>query len=267
MSELDIYVFVLCLIVFLSLTVLLGSMLIIIVKQELRAIEHGLEDYALRTEYRDGNKKKPFYKSVSGIISLTLVLFVVAFFSVGTTGNDVQLDVAVPRVVMSDSMSEKRPSNTYLEENNLNDQFGTFDLIFTRSLPGEYELELYDIVVYEYEDCLIIHRIIGIEEPNEKHPDHRQFLLRGDANWYSDDFPVTYEQMQSIYRGERIPYVGSFFAFMQSPAGYLCILLVVFAVVATPIVEKKFWTAKVERLKEIGYIEREEPDQELAGVQ
>ena len=256
MSELDIYVFVLCLIVFLSLTVLLGSMLIIIVKQELRAIEHGLEDYALRTEYRDGDVKKPFYKSVSGIISLIFVLLVAAFFAfsvyVGTTGNEVQLDVAVPRVVMSDSMSEKRPSNTYLEENNLNDQFGTFDLIFTRSLPGEYELELYDIVVYEYEDYLIIHRIIGIEEPNEKHPDCRYFLLRGDAMKFSDEFPVTYDQMRAIYKGERIPFVGSFVAFMQSPAGYLCIILIIFSMIALPIAEVIITRKKQKRLERLG---------------
>ena len=33
--------------------------------------------------------------------------------------------------------------------------------------------------------------------------------------------------------------LGSFFMFMQSPAGWLCILLILFAMVATPIAEKK----------------------------
>jgi hypothetical protein len=163
-------------------------------------------------------------------------------------------------------MSFKNDKNTYLNENGLDDQFDRFDLIFTRQLPGEFELELYDVVVYDYHGTLIIHRIIDIEEPNEKHPDHRQFLLRGDAAWYSDDYPVTYEQMLAIYRGEKIPYVGSFFAFMQSPAGYLCILLVVFAMIATPIVEKKFRIAKIERLKQIGYIQ-EDDQKEPLGVE
>ena len=151
-------------------------------------------------------------------------------------------------------MADKHKDNTYLENNNLNDQFDAFDLIFTRKLPGEFELELYDIVVYEYKGELIIHRIIGIEEPNEKHPDQRQFLLRGDAVKYSDEFPVLYEQMRAIYKGERIPKIGSFFAFMQSPAGYLCILLAVFAMIATPIAEKKLKEVKTARLIELGVI-------------
>jgi hypothetical protein len=38
---------------------------------------------------------------------------------------------------------------------------------------------------------------------------------------------------------------------MQSPAGMLCFLLVVFAVVATPIVEKQISNAKKSRLATI----------------
>ena len=65
--------------------------------------------------------------------------------------------------------------------------------------------------------------------------------------------------MRGIYRGERIPFVGSFIAFMQSVAGYLCILLVIFGIVAIPIVEKKVNAAKRERLIEIGMIRPEPP--------
>ena len=107
---------------------------------------------------------------------------------------------------------------------------------------------------------MIIHRIIGIEEPNEKHPDCRHFLLRGDASKFSDEFPVLYEQMKAIYRGERVPFVGSFITFMQSPAGYLCMFLIIFAMIATPIMEKKLWEAKLARLREIGFIPPEQED-------
>jgi hypothetical protein len=63
------------------------------------------------------------------------------------------------------------------------------DFIQTAKLPDEFDLKLYDIVVYEHEDAMIIHRIINIEEPNEDHPDHRHFTLRGDSAKYSDEIP------------------------------------------------------------------------------
>ena len=115
-------------------------------------------------------------------------------------------------------------------------------MIFTYKLPAEEDLELYDIVVYEVDDILVIHRIVGIEEPNNSHKE-RYFLLQGDAIERPDRFPVYYSQMKAIYRGERIPFIGSFVTFMQSPAGWLCVILLVFTMIALPVVEKKLQKA------------------------
>ena len=151
-------------------------------------------------------------------------------------------------------MSYKAPENKYLVENDLNDHIQTFDLIVTEKLPDEFDLQLYDIVVYEIDGDMIVHRIVGIEEPNEKHPDQRYFLLQGDAVENPDQFPVYYSQMRGIYRGKRIPFVGSFITFMQSPAGYLCMALIVFAFIATPIMEKKI---EKEMQKRLALLEKE----------
>ena len=151
------------------------------------------------------------------------------------------------KVVNSGSMSEKNEKNEYLFENNLNDQFDTFDLILTYKLPDEFDLELYDIVVYEYDGELIAHRIVGIEEPNEKHSKVRHFLMQGDAVASPDKFPVLYSQMRGIYRGEKVPFVGSFVVFMQSPAGWLCMILVLAATVAAPIIDKKLEKERAAR--------------------
>ena len=62
---------------------------------------------------------------------------------------------------------------------------------------------------------------------------------------------MKYSQMRAIYRDEKIPFVGSFVAFMQSPAGYICILLVVFAMICTPLMENKLNKEKQERLSKI----------------
>lgn len=259
MSGYELYIFFLCLIVFTVLTALFTAMITIIVKLNLKTIRHGLEDERIKKEHEKEQRCSRFMQIVSNVISgLLFTLILGAFllsvcvqFSCGT---------AMTKIVLSSSMSVKHDANTYLAENGLNDQINTFDLIFLETLPEEDALELYDVVVYEHQGDLIIHRIIGIEEPNENHPDCRHFLLRGDAVRYSDEFPVLYSQMRAVYRGDKIPYVGSFFAFMQSPAGYLCVLLVVCAMIATPIAEKKLRQAKLQRLQQLGAIPEEEAE-------
>ena len=265
MSDYEIYVFFLCLIVFVSLTALFSVMLYVLLKQGHKAIKHGLEDERIKKEYTQEMRRSPVVTIISNILMFAvLAVVLLAFLSslfIKCTNDKVTGNIPSAKVVLSGSMAEKRTTNTYLEENQLNDQIGMFDLILTHKLPDEFDLQLYDIVVYEYEDTMIIHRIIGIEEPNDKHPDHRHFLLRGDASKFSDEFPVLYSQMKAIYRGQRVPFIGSFFTFLQSPAGYLCILLILFAVFATPIAEKKLWAAKIARLQEIGFIEKDVPEE------
>lgn len=258
MSGFDIYVFLLCFFVFSVLTAISSVMIVYYVKSSSKMIKHGLEDEKITIEYNKQKSEKLAVKILSKITSgfvfaVILIVFILSVV-INLAGEEVKGDIPTPQIVLSSSMSIKHENNTYLEENGLDDQFNTFDLIFTRKLPGEYELELYDIVVYEYRGEMIIHRIIGIEEPNERHPDQRQFLLRGDAIKYSDEFPVLYDQMRAIYEGERIPFIGSFFAFMQSPAGYLCILLAIFSMIITPIGEKKIEEEKRNRLRVIGVI-------------
>ena len=114
-------------------------------------------------------------------------------------------DIPRMQVVCSESMSEKHSKNTYLRKNNLNDQFDMFDVIITYELPKESELKKYDIVVYEIDGTLVVHRIVNIEEPNEKHPNERHFLLQGDNVESPDKFPVKYSQMRGIYKGDKIP--------------------------------------------------------------
>ncbi len=256
MTGYELYVFLICLVMFVATILLFGTMLFIIVRQEILCIDAGQRDDKIRKEYLKNVNKRPFFKSAYGLVTLivTAVLVVVFIwtFNVMYSDDKVEGNLAQPRVVLSDSMSVKRRSNDYLEKNGLNDQFDTFDLVFIRELPGEFELELYDIVVYEYEGDMIIHRIVAIEEPNSKHPDHRLFELRGDAVKYSDDLPVEYSQMIAIYEGEKIPFAGSFIYFMQSPPGYLCIFLAIFGFVFAPVLEKILWRRKKKRLDKIG---------------
>ncbi|MBR2339167.1 MAG: hypothetical protein IKA63_06840 [Clostridia bacterium] len=252
MTNYEIYVFFLCLVVFILLTVTFGVLLSCIVKQDIRLIRCGEEDNAIKIEYEKATKRKATGCVVNTVLSLLLCVALVAVlvFSLCVNTGEASRYENIPtyKVVNSGSMAEKIPSNKHLFTNGLNDQIQTFDLILTYKLPDEFDLQLYDIVVYEVESTLVVHRIVGIEEPNANHPNERWFTLQGDAVERPDRFPVHYDQMRGIYRGERIPFVGSFILFMQSPAGWLCVLLIAFATFATPMAEKKLRAEKEKRL-------------------
>ena len=237
-------------IVYVLLTSLSVFVIAMFTKMTVKLIKHGAEDEKIKTEYAKAQKKRKC-GAVDCIVSvLCTVIFAVAFaFSVYVNVQQDKYFDNIPtlKVVNSGSMSKKYEKNTYLFENNLNDQFQTFDIIFTYKAPKEEDLQLYDIVVYEVDGALLVHRIVGIEEPNAEHPDERYFLLQGDAVERPDRFPVHYNQIQAIYRGKRIPYIGSFVTFLQSPAGWMCMILIVVAIIATPILEKKIAKTKAER--------------------
>lgn len=254
MTDFETYVFLLCLIVFSLLTLLSIICVWTIVHLYLKLVNNGLEDQKILKEHDRNlrknrkNRIKIFDYVLTGTVCFIFVIFFLCSNYVGYKENNIVGDVPVFRVVQTGSMAEKHEKNKYLTENSLDNQIQIFDLIRTEKLPDEMDLELYDIVVYEVDDMLIVHRIVEIEEPNAAHPDCRHFRLQGDAVEAADRFPVKYEQMRAIYTGTRVPYVGSFILFMQSPAGLLCVGLIVFAMIATPLVDLLINSRKKRRI-------------------
>lgn len=252
MSEYGWFVFFLCLVVFVTLTSLFCLLIGSVVGLTVKLIRSGAEDEKIREErakpVQKSRKTKVLERTLSLVLSgITLILLAFVLF-VNLAGNTYFEKVPTLQAVQSGSMSSKRPGNAYLYENELNDQIAMFDLILTYRVPDEFDLKLYNIVVYEMDGVQIVHRIIGIEEPGEKHPDHRLFTLQGDAMGGPDKFAVQYSQMKGIYRGDRIPFAGSAVLFLQSPAGWLCVLLMLFALVASPFVERKIMQERQKRL-------------------
>ena len=256
----EMYVFLLCLIVLVMLGGFSAICIGVICRQRVKLIRYGDEDISILKEYEDNleGKKRIFrriVKFIDIIVSFTLFMAFMVVFAASVYVNWTQdtyfEDMPTYRVVKTDSMSEIHDKSSYLEDLGINDQIQQFDLIATYQLPAPEEIQLYDIVVYEVDDYLIIHRVVGIDPPNEKHPDEYYFTLQGDAVGAPDKGPVLYSQMRAIYRGERIPFVGTFVLFMQSPAGWMCMLLVLSVVVMTPIVEKIIVSERRKRLREI----------------
>jgi hypothetical protein len=254
MTNYDTYGLILCTIVLVLLTTLSIVCLWTITSLTVRLIRSGEDDDKILDEYNShirrilGKILKCFDYIFTGIVCLAFTLAFVCAVYLNINADAFNSDIPVYRVVQTGSMATKHEKNGYLVKNDLNDQIQIFDLIKTEKLPDEMDLELYDIVVYEIDGILIVHRIVGIEEPNEKHPDCRYFLLQGDAVESADRFPVLYEQMRAIYTGERIPYIGSFIMFLQSPAGWMCMALVVIAIFAAPLLDNYIKREKEKRI-------------------
>ena len=241
MTGYEIYIFVLCLVVFVALTAFFAALIACIAKMNIKLIRGGFADGEIRKQREKSAKKTAVFRTLEIILSAALFVaaITVFFFSLQVKINEKKpVERNVIKVVKSASMAEKDGFNKYLTENNLNDQIQMFDLIVVSPLPKESDLKLYDIVVYEADGQMIVHRIVDIKEADETHP-QRRFVLQGDANRYSDKFPVLYSQMKGIYGGKKVPYIGSFVVFMNSPAGWLCVLLVVAVCIAYPFLEKK----------------------------
>lgn len=256
MRDYNLYITLVCIFVFVLLTSAFAFLITVIGKQQVRLITSGLEDETIKASVLkklNKKKKRAAYgivdKIITGALCLVLCAASIVAIVTGVNSNSVVKGAPALKVVASTSMCVKYEGNKYLYKNKLDNQLQMFDLIVLHELPPEDEIELYDIIVYEHiNGALYVHRVVRIEEPNEDHPDERHFLMQGDANAFADVFPVRYSQMRSIYRDERIPNVGSFVFFMQSPAGILCILLLVFTLIVTPIIDELFLKKEYERV-------------------
>ena len=139
MSDYEIYVLILCLIVFILLTTLSVTMLTVIVKLMIRLIRSGAEDEKIRIEYENTNNNKNKGRFIDCIFSLIICIILLGFFAfslyINISQNKYFDDIPTIKVVNTASMSKKYEDNKYLFENNLNNQFNTFDLILVYKIP------------------------------------------------------------------------------------------------------------------------------------
>ncbi len=266
------YVLILCIVVYVALTGVTIAAILSLTRMTLGLIRHGAQDKDIIKYYAKAKRKAKGKKerAVDMLASIFLCsLFAVVFgFSLYVNVNENTYFENVPtlKVVLSASMEEKHEKNTYLEQNGLDNQFAKFDMILVYKAPAEEDLKLYDVVIYELEyegeTVQIVHRIVGIEEANEQHG--RRFKTQGDAVESADKKMVEYSQIKAVYRGEKVRFIGSFVLFMQSPAGWMCMILILAATIATPIVDKILEKARWKRYLALCKKKEEEKKQEQA---
>lgn len=107
-----------------------------------------------------------------------------------------------PMVVLSGSMSGDAP-----------DHIEIGDLIFVGKAEPE-ELNVGDVISFMDGKVVVTHRIIEIRAGESG----REFITKGDANNATDLRPVSEDALVGIYLS-RIPKVGDFALFLQTPLG------------------------------------------------
>ncbi len=127
-------------------------------------------------------------------------------------------------VVVSKSMANANPENTYLDESMT--RIDKYDVITAKEVKYE-DIQLYDVVLHIEDNNLICHRVV------DKYEDKgiSYLVTRGDAN-NMNDAPFAY----SLCRGKVInvvPKIGEVVLFFQSGYFFLALFVSIFLVAGT----------------------------------
>ena len=222
----------------------------------IKEIKDGREDFDLIEYYKEeknkeDEKKEKTKKIVSKVVNYSFLglLIVVFGFSVYSRffNNNLIFGDSGFIVISSGSMSEKNSANTYLESNNLNNQFDTYDIIGINKYQSIEDISLYDVVAFYGDDGTIyVHRIIEINDDNT-------FVTRGDSNATSDtnrlyDGYLEAENIIGYYNNNRVPLLGIFIIFLQSNSGIITILSIVYCLLMFDYYRNKYDESIIERI-------------------
>ncbi len=161
---------------------------------------------------REGEKKPGVLQravsAIGGIICVLLCLMLICNLTIiikGTLYPEQPPSVVgiTPLVVKSGSMSGSQEGHIEVG-----------DLIFVGPVEAK-TLQVGDVIAYKEGRIVVTHRITAIQTDEEG---KLQFTTKGDANNAEDQNPVSEENLVGIYK-TRIPKVGDFAMFLQTPLG------------------------------------------------
>lgn len=154
--------------------------------------------------------RKVLSNIITTVLFINLVVMAILVISSKASGGEPQAFGYQLKSVLSGSMEP-----TFL----------TGSIIAVHPLEGEEKRNLKegDVITFvDNKERLITHRVIGIKKSGE----HVMYETRGDNNNAADLDPVLSDNVQAIYSGFTIPYIGYFIDFAQSKEGSAILLIV-----------------------------------------
>lgn len=181
------------------------------------------------------------------IIITILPIFVFSLVN-RVMGNVMMIGDKAVMVVATGSMGYKNEANDYLFNRNLNNQFQQYDIIVLEKVEKS-DIHLYDVIAYKNDKELnIIHRIISIEPGSTT-----KYVTRGDIydSSKTDLYKPVYEDVIGRYTGKRIPGVGIFIMFLQSYAGIITVISLVYCLLMIDRTAEKINKVQQERIDKL----------------
>ena len=181
--------------------------------------------YEAQPSYKMRRKAWSIIKNVCfyGFLALLIPVFLFSIIN-KVQGNVSMMGNHSLMVVASGSMSQQNSANDYLKQNELNNQFDTYDMIVLERVDEGDELALYDVIAFVDDTGKnVIHRIVGVRSDGS-------FITRGDSNNKDDDFHPTADDVIGRYTDKRIPVVGALVMFFQSIGGIVTLIALVYCI-------------------------------------
>ena len=181
------------------------------------------------------------------IIITILPIFVFSLVN-RVMGNVMMIGDKAVMVVATGSMGYKNEANDYLFNRNLNNQFQQYDIIVLEKVEKS-DIHLYDVIAYKNDKELnIIHRIISIEPGSTT-----KYVTRGDIydSSKTDLYKPVYDDVIGRYTGKRIPGVGIFIMFLQSYAGIITVISLVYCLLLIDRTAEKINKVQQERIDKL----------------
>lgn len=214
-------------------------------KRDIELIDKALNEKS--ENYKRKKKRNSVIKTVifAVVLAILIPLFVFALYTRFGGGTFFNKSVMV---VASGSMSMKNEANPYLEENGLDNQFKTYDIIVLEKVEAPSDLKLYDVIAYRNNEGInVIHRIISLNQSDGE----LRFTTRGDANNETDTYQPKFDDVIGRYTGARIAGVGIVIMFLQDYAGMITVASLLYCLFMIDAVYRRIERAEKGRTEKL----------------
>ena len=167
---------------------------------------------------------KIVFLSLYGVFAAFIIALMITSITYRVNGDMLFIGETTYLTIQTPSMAEVHKENTYVQENNLDNQIEQYALINVKRVNSVDDLKLYDVVAFKANDLIYVHRLIA---KNVDASGEILLTFQGDANngSYSFEKNVTFDQVIGIYDGYQSVFWGAMITYLQSNIGIIAMTL------------------------------------------